>query len=246
MDIIDGTDLLLRQLGNWCSAIVFYYPPEKEILLALVVDHEGNIFYATRDPGSPAYFLPRDYESLRDSVSLHVSTGAKDREDACIRFFRNRSSGPLSNVSLANASICFVGQKPSSFLAAAENQKLCAKLGGYDRMLKDLDHRRSQGEKELPAAPSFRFYNFGGIPMMPKVANGIIDAVVGFRPPKPHDLIAGAFIALKAGAHIGDLKGNDINEADLANWINHPDGSTSSYIISCTRPLYEELLGCFS
>jgi hypothetical protein len=34
LDIIDGTDLLERSLSNWCSAMVFYYPPRKMILSA--------------------------------------------------------------------------------------------------------------------------------------------------------------------------------------------------------------------
>lgn len=235
MDIIDGTDLLLRRFGNWCSAIVFFYPPENRILLALVADHEGNVFYATYDkPG--AYFLAVRGESLKDAVPLQSDTRPKDREDAFVRFVRNRPSGPLANPSLREASVCFVGQKPPHFLAAAQNTALCGRLGELKKIL----------DAKTRPAPGFRIYNLGGIPMMPKVANGILDAVVGLKGSKPHDFIAGAYIAIKAGAFMGDLARRPVDEARLAQFLNHPEEKCEPYVLSCTQELYEDLLGSLS
>jgi fructose-1,6-bisphosphatase/inositol monophosphatase family enzyme len=73
MDIIDGTDLLLRRFANWCSAIVFFYPPRQEILLSLVADHEGNVFYATKDKPTPFFYSSKS-RSLDDAVPLSSVT----------------------------------------------------------------------------------------------------------------------------------------------------------------------------
>ena len=235
MDIIDGTDLLLRRFGNWCSAITFYYPPQQKIILSLVADHEGNVFYATNDePG--AYFYPFARRSIKESSLLTAQTRPSSREDAFIRFVRNQPSGPLKNASLQDASVCFVGQKPPQFLAAARNGTFCRELGVFEQML-------VAGTRP---APAFRIYNLGGIPMMPRVANGILDAVVGLRRSKPHDFVAGAYIALKSGAFLGDLNGQAISEARLAQWLNHPDEKCDPYILACTEQLYDELLGCLN
>jgi fructose-1,6-bisphosphatase/inositol monophosphatase family enzyme len=233
MDIIDGTDLLLRRFGNWCSAIVFFYPPEQRILLSVVADHEGNVFYAThKDSG--AYFLAKSCKSLDAAVRLHTETRTLSTDDAYIRLVRNRPSGPSRNESLLNALVCFVGQKPHSFLAAADNVRFCNRLRGLKKLL----------DEKVRPAPAFRLYNLGGIPMMPKVANGILDAVIGLQRPKPHDFVAGAYIALKAGAFLGNLHGRALGEVDLANQLNHPKEKYSPYIVSCTESLYEELVEC--
>ncbi len=232
MDIIDGTDLLFRRLENWCSAIVFFYPPTQQILLSIVADHNGDVFYATHDrPG--AFFYSSECKSLSEAAALTGASRPEDREDAFVRLVRRRSSGPVATVSLCDASICFVGQKPPHFLGVAENAGFCAKLNELKRVL----------DAKTRPAPGFRIYNLGGIPMMPKVANGIVDAVIGFKRSKPHDFVAGAFIALKAGAFLGDMGGRSIDQNMLAMTLNRPKQKCDPYILSCTRSLYDELLG---
>lgn len=242
MDIIDGTDLLVRQFGNWCSAVAFIRPTDDDIMFSMVADHEGNVYYATNNH-EHAFFYPPTCRSLTEAIPLG-SENPSTREDACIRFLEKRPSGPLPSKSLSDASICFVGQKPASFLAAVESRGLCGKLREYHKTTDDLTERRRKGEKNTPPAPAFRIYNFGGAPMMPKVANGILDAVVGLRGSNPHDVVAGAFIALKAGAFFGDLRGNPLGQAQLAEWLKHPKEKCSPYIIACTEDLYRELLRC--
>lgn len=53
VDMIDGTDLLERGLSNWCSALVFYYPPQKQILAAFVGLPHDAIYFATNDSSHP-------------------------------------------------------------------------------------------------------------------------------------------------------------------------------------------------
>ena len=46
MDMIDGTDLLERDLSNWCSALIFYSPLEKKILASFVGIPNDGVYYA--------------------------------------------------------------------------------------------------------------------------------------------------------------------------------------------------------
>ena len=77
--------------------------------------------------------------------------------------------------------------------------------------------------------------------MMLKVANGTMDAVFDLTGPKPHDVVPGAYIALKAGAFLGDMRGNKIQEINLAESLLRPDEKGPAYILAGTRQLYKEL-----
>jgi len=227
MDIIDGTDLLLRRFGNWCSALVLFHPPEKRILATFVADHEGNIFFADV---KGAYFLPKPGRiRLGQAKSLHTTRGPKDRDEAYVRFFRNHESGPLSVALLEDASVCYVGQKPKQFLAGSS---------GFSGFVHTL---AAQIERKAAPIPQFRIYNFGGIPMMPKVANGMLDAVVSVEPSKPHDIVAGAYIALQAGCFMGDSGGNAIAVETLGEWLVHPNKDAPTYILAANEKLYSQM-----
>lgn len=164
------------------------------------------------------YLLRR---SEQDQVSLAV---LKDRVLAPVLH------GPLDTRKLCDASICFYGQKPPAFLSAI-TPGLKQKMQGLAEKLKS---------KEQPV-PKLRIYNLGGIPMMLKVANGTLNSVFDLTGPKPHDMVAGAYIALKAGAFIGDLHGNAIQETDLAHALLRPDDHGPAYILASTADLYHEL-----
>jgi fructose-1,6-bisphosphatase/inositol monophosphatase family enzyme len=226
MDVVDGTDLLLRGLYNWCSAIVFFYPPEKRILAAIVADHIGNIFYSAEGDAS-AFFLGR---RSREPAALSVFNRPSSLEEGVIRFVRHKPSGPLDTRKLCDASICFYGQKPPAFLSAVRP--------GLTQQMQELADKLE--DKEQPA-PALRIYNLGGIPMMVKVANGTLNSVFDLTGPKPHDMVAGAYIALKAGAFVGDVQGNAIKETDLAHALLKPDNGGPAYILASTADLYHEL-----
>lgn len=91
LDVVDGTDLLERGFGNWCAAILFYdpnRPPGSRIPLAFIALAEPRV---------------RIYHARCESNNAWVTEGKKTTE---VR-------GPTSVRSLAEASICFYGQKAS-------------------------------------------------------------------------------------------------------------------------------------
>ena len=77
---------------------------------------------------------------------------------------------------------------------------------------------------------------------MLKVANGTIDAVFDITGPKPHDMVAGAYIAMKAGAYLGDASNRSaITDRNLAEYLLQPDNPGPKYILAATESLYAEL-----
>jgi fructose-1,6-bisphosphatase/inositol monophosphatase family enzyme len=226
MDIVDGSDLLLRGLSNWCSAVVFFDPPKKKILVAAVADHDGNIFFAS-ELGDHSLFQRRNSDS---PVPLHISTRPEKLYNATINFIRHKPSGPLETLSMSEAALCFYGQKPPNFLSVYTGQ--------FRETMEHLAKSLKSGKRP---APALRIYNLGGIPMMLKVANGTMDAVFDLTGPKPHDVVPGAYIALKAGAFLGDTQGNPITETNLAESLLRPAEKGPPYILAATSDLYKDL-----
>lgn len=227
MDIIDGTDLLVRGLSNWCSAIVFFYPPEQKIIASVVADHAGNLFFASESSDGCSFFQARKSKS---PIPLRSDSKSSSLEQAVINFMMKKPAGPSKIERFSESSICFYGQKPPNFISVQTRnfQGAMEKLAGQIR------------SRELPT-PALRLYNLGGIPMMLKVANGTVDAVFDLTGPKPHDVVAGAYIALKAGAFLGDTKGYPITETDLAQSLLKPNKSGPAYILAGTEQVYREL-----
>lgn len=98
LDMVDGTDLLERNLSNWCSAMVFYYPPERRILASFVAPYDDHLIYFAREDENSAY-----------------KCSTKGKADIL------PVSGPSGIISLSLASISFYGQKIEKFLSVARN-----------------------------------------------------------------------------------------------------------------------------
>lgn len=96
VDVVDGTDLLFLEISLWCSAAIFFIPQQRRILLAIVADPWGRIYFAQE--GQPAYSTKPE---LRNAPVKHVLR-ARQR----IR--------PFTHTRLADAFIAFYGQKPST------------------------------------------------------------------------------------------------------------------------------------
>jgi fructose-1,6-bisphosphatase/inositol monophosphatase family enzyme len=93
LDMIDGSDLLERGLGNWCSAIVFFDPtthPPK-ILFSLVHDADDSVIYGADE-----------LEAFR------IKVGKRGKLD------RRPLRSPKA-VIFSDASICFYAQKTNPF-----------------------------------------------------------------------------------------------------------------------------------
>jgi fructose-1,6-bisphosphatase/inositol monophosphatase family enzyme len=95
VDMIDGTDLFERNLSNWCSAMVFYHPAEKQILAAFVGLPDDGVYYATAD---------------RDGAFRCSFFGPSTQAQV---------SGPSKTTTIQNSSIAFYGQKVGGFLSLA-------------------------------------------------------------------------------------------------------------------------------
>ena len=101
MDIIDGTDLLMRMLSNWCSALIFLKPKSKKILASLIGFPSMRIYGWCADIEPNPFWVkptkPLDFKPLK---------------------------GANKNVKqLEEASICFYGQKVDNFLSFLEDKK---------------------------------------------------------------------------------------------------------------------------
>ncbi len=101
LDMIDGTDLVNRHLGNWCSAMVFVYPPQKEIL-ASVIGLPTREFYVAEKGMQP--------------YKVHLRTDAAKISPQLLSDRTELKLIPDKTPMLSEASICFYGQKAGSLL----------------------------------------------------------------------------------------------------------------------------------
>jgi fructose-1,6-bisphosphatase/inositol monophosphatase family enzyme len=212
LDMLDGSDLLERGLGNWCSALVLFDSKRPKIFTA-VVGLPSKIIYYTR-------------HSKKSSVFRRLpQTGTTP--------IVQKVTMPQRDVTLRDASIAFYGQKPVSLLSWFDKVVLTERLR---QIAQDAELA-----KKMPDSPKLRIYNLAGNPMMISLIEGKVDAVVETRGQHCHDVVPGFTIALRAGAVLQDLKGNDISEADLADKLSDPE-HRFRYVLSCNRRLGSELV----
>lgn len=133
MDMVDGTDLLERGLSNWCSAMIFFHPPERRILGAFVGLFEEGV--------------------LRDREEHHFRSFTRDSA-------ARKLTAPPSDVEarfkwadrFEDASIAYYGQKNKNFLsprkaplrkeAGSTNEKAALRIynfAGNPMMMKVID-----------------------------------------------------------------------------------------------------------
>lgn len=108
MDMVDGTDLLERGLSNWCSAMVFYFPPQRRIIASFIGMPEDSVYYATENSRS------------------------------CRHLFHGREklveiSGPSNVKSINSAALAFYGQKAANFLSVANHRGFISALQGLNK-----------------------------------------------------------------------------------------------------------------
>jgi fructose-1,6-bisphosphatase/inositol monophosphatase family enzyme len=184
LDMIDGTDLLYRGFSNWCSAMVFFFPPKKRILASLVGFPNGDVFGAIE--GEPAFRT----KSFRwaEQEPLQVPKSVPPIDQCAVGFYGQKAENLLSIF--------------GSFLPPEQQTRLSSSRFG--NFLAQIESRK----------PPFRIYNLGGNPMMVKVADGKLHAIFELLGQKPHDVVPGAFIARAAGAIVRDLDGNELDLAE--------------------------------
>jgi len=215
MDMIDGTDLLTREMGNWCSAMVVFHPPNAEILGSWVGLPLGDQF--------KLYGAARSYEGARLLTYdiLPTKTGLRYvlREQPARSWVRLRpqSYRPAPGRPLDGTSVCFYGQKRS-------------------RLLHLRDETDFPWHPSLEASGKLRVYTLAGNPMLAKLAEGRVSAVFEAKGQRPYDCIPGLYLADKAGAAVTGLDGMPL---DLGRVLR--DGGEVTYLAACDRRLLRDL-----
>lgn len=117
LDVVDGTDLLVRELSNWCSAVLVFYPQQQRIAAAFVADSLGRVYYAI-DSEEGAYILPPGDEAAPVPIK------------------------PSTTEAVADSYLCFYGQKGENLLsvinqtALLDQVKRIYNLGGNPMLAK--------------------------------------------------------------------------------------------------------------
>lgn len=217
VDAVDGTDLVERGLSNWCSASVFFSPGSprgQRILASFVGLPSGEVYYATAD-GEIAYVKRGNQEPIE-------------------------VNHPSTNVNIEDASICFYGQKITNLLSVVRTPLLRNLLVMQERRAKTVE-QEGRPREELAT----RIYDLAGIPMMMRLIDHqadeahCIDVVFEIKGQRPHDVVAGAFIARRAGASFKSLNGDDISDSDLEEKLLRPaaDNNKMTYVLASNETL---------
>jgi hypothetical protein len=235
VDMVDGTDLLERNLSNWCSAAVFFYPNGpvgKRIAAACVGLPSGKIYFTHEKMEKEVRFEKFDRHGHEQTISDTVG-------------------GKSSVTRLENASICFYGQKPASLMAMARTE-LFAYLAEKesDRKLKRKEAEESDSVL-VDKNKENRIYTLSGIPMMMKLIDrqvpiaANIDAVIQLDGQHPHDAVPGLYIARHGDAFILNLKTEkEMTDEELEQGLTRPghDDEKMTYIVASTPELCYEIL----
>lgn len=190
VDMIDGTDLFTRELGNWCSAMVVLYPPTAEILGALIGIPLGDRFklYVAGRNYDEAKLLTYDVVPTQGGLRYILS---EDPKRAGVRLVP-QTYVPHVRRPLDGTSICFYGQKRS-------------------RLIHLRDRTEFPWHPSLGSSGKMRIYTLAGNPMLAKLAEGRISGVFEAKGQRPYDCIPGLFIAQKAGAAIARPDGKPLD-----------------------------------
>lgn len=216
LDPIDGSDLLQRDLSNWCTAALFAdsgRPRGHRIVASFI-----------------GLATPRASRSI--SCNTRIYYASDERDGAWVKRDNMQSSpvaGPSRVTSLGGASLCFYGQKLSRLislgggrlahyvnaLGSSAGSFRIYNLGGNPMMAKLVDCRVATSRW--------------------------IDAVIEIgKGQQPHDVLPGAYIAKKGGASIKGPDGSDITYEMLENALFSP-AARFEYVVASTPELAAEI-----
>jgi fructose-1,6-bisphosphatase/inositol monophosphatase family enzyme len=213
IDMIDGSDLVERNLGNWCSAMIVFKPGDKPMILFSLVQNADDVIYGADEKGT--FILPA---KVQKGDLLHPLRGPDIR-----RTKASRGKTPKSIANTAQIAVCYYGQKYNHFTS--------------------VPHGIMKWAKNTPAQKRLRFYDLAGNPMMARLANGEnIHVVFEHIGQYPHDAAPGAYIAKKAGADVVDFSGSPITYDDLSSYLMKPSGARLRYVVASTKELGSEIV----
>lgn len=213
IDMIDGSDLVERNLGNWCSAMVFFKPcSHPKILFSMVHNADGTIYGADEH----STFLIR--RAIREDEHLEKLKGPE------VRKLRREHDDKELPEETRQIGIFFYAQNDKHFttippgLPAWIKRSAAAKrIRTYNLAGNPIMARLANGEN--------------------------IHAVFEHLGQFPHDAVPGAYIGVKAGACLVDFKGNEISVNALAASLMKPSGARLQYVLACTEEVASELAG---
>ncbi len=211
VDMIDGSDLIERNFGNWCSAMVFFQPtPRPVILFSLVHQADGKIYGADTEG---TFLLRPLYKTVDDLGTL---TGPQIR-----KLQRRRSQRVLEEES-QQIGICFYGQQYKNFAALPP---------GFQSWIRNSPARERMRIYNLAGNPMMaRLANGEGV-----------HAVFEHRGQFAHDAAPGAYIGSRAGGYLVDLSGDAITVDSLAARLMRPSGERIRYVLASTEELAVQL-----
>jgi fructose-1,6-bisphosphatase/inositol monophosphatase family enzyme len=207
VDALDGSDLYEREMGNWCSAAIFFTPtnPKGERIRAAIVGLPDETIYMASD----------------DEKEVIVKSPHGGIERTLRGMSRIRR--------LDDASICFYGQKLDNFLRTAN-------LAGWTSLLPSgAGGRKSKLTPRLYNLAGIPMII--KLIDKPSEDGSGIDLVLELLGQQAHDVVPGAFIAKKAGATVVDFAGTEITFEHLEEVILKPNSNTLNYMIASTPEL---------
>jgi fructose-1,6-bisphosphatase/inositol monophosphatase family enzyme len=219
LDMLDGSDLLERDFGNWCSSLVIFRTSRVPKIVAAAVGLPSKKVYYTRASKKETVFVREPRES-----------------GAAIPTIKQVRLRP-KEVRLEDAAIAFVGQKPGSLLSFVDLNAYIAKLR---EISKEMAVRRDKQD-----IPRMRLYNLGGVPMMIALIEGRVNAVIEVKGQFCHDVVPGFVLALRAGAVLKGLDGKNITEDRIASILSDPK-QKFGYVLASSSRLAEELVTLLS
>ena len=210
-DMIDGSDLVERDFGNWCSAMIFFRPRPSPGILFSLIHHEDGTIYGADEMGS--FLIPAGSAKGSPLVSLRGPEPRNLNQSAAYKKPREET---------AQIAICYYGQKashfltlPSELLTWAKRSPSRSRVRFYNFCGNPMMARLANGEN----------------------VHAVFEHVGQF----PHDAAPGAFIGLQAGAHLMSLSGKNINADDLAQSLMTPSGAALQYVLASTKEIAFEL-----
>ena len=225
-DVIDGTDLFVKGLANWCSAFVAFEPSRKRIISSHVYVVGGDVdtlYSAAEHSESVVASVFRTVVERSEPDRYHSKQELDDRYEIVT---------PMRKRGLENASIFSYGQKLD-------------RIEAISRFL--LDPKVKESLLEYRDA---RFYNLGGNPILCKLLDGDADILFEIFGQAAHDFVPGAYIALRGGAFMFDLGNNPVRPTreilaeDLAEYLLRPcSGDTRvKYLVATSKELASDFL----
>jgi fructose-1,6-bisphosphatase/inositol monophosphatase family enzyme len=111
-------------------------------------------------------------------------------------------------IALCDASICYYGQKPKSFLGMANHVNFRTAMDIFAGRMSEEKNAAGKIIKKKEGL-DIRIYNLNlaGNPMIVKIPSGAADAVFSLTGAKVYDVMPAAYVATKAGAIFSDLAG---------------------------------------